>query len=101
MLAAWVLFCMVMGASYTGNLKAYLTTPSFTEPIDSLEQIDASGYELEIIAGGEEEAVMMETSTDPLMMRIWSKMNILEFEAVPDVCHKTIFLKMPLNFACF
>ena len=89
---------MVMSASYGGNLKAYLSTPSFTEPIDSLEQIDSSGYGLDILLGGEEEEKMMETSTDPLMMRIWGKLNQMwpnyEFVALPDV-------KLYLVVACF
>ncbi len=35
----WILYCLVMSSSYAGNLKAYLTTPAYSSPIDTLEQV--------------------------------------------------------------
>ena len=35
----WILYCLIMSQSYAGNLKAYLTTPAYSEPIDTLEQV--------------------------------------------------------------
>ena len=37
--AVWILYCLVMSRSYDGNLRAYLTTPAYSEPIDTLEQV--------------------------------------------------------------
>lgn len=37
LLAVWILYCLVISASYSGNLKAYLTTPSYSKNIDSLQ----------------------------------------------------------------
>ena len=37
--AVWILFCLIMTQSYAGNLKAYLTTPAYSEPIDTLQQV--------------------------------------------------------------
>lgn len=37
----WILYCLVMSSSYAGSLKAYLTTPAFSSPIDTLQQVKA------------------------------------------------------------
>ena len=38
-IATWLLFCLVVTQSFAGNLKAFLTTPSFTEPINTLKEV--------------------------------------------------------------
>ena len=38
-LASWILFSLIIGQSYTGNLKAYLSAPSFSKPIESVKVI--------------------------------------------------------------
>ena len=40
LLAAWILFSLIVGASYTGNLKAYLSAPSFTKSINTIQVCD-------------------------------------------------------------
>ena len=59
--------------SYAGNLKAHLTKPVFGKPIDSLEAILESGLEIGVFDDGEEEQIMMSTSTDPVISQIWEK----------------------------
>ena len=97
-LGSWILFCLIIGSSYSGGLKAHLTTPTYTKPIESLKEIDESGYHVGIVlAGGEEEEIMMETSKDPYMMSIWKKKEALQFTPYPNVkCY--IFLGKQSHF---
>ena len=37
--AVWVLYCLIITQGYAGSLKAYLTTPAYTDAIDTLEQV--------------------------------------------------------------
>ena len=60
-----------MGAAYCGNLKAHLTTPSFSKPINSLADVVESGLEWGMVMYGEEEERMMAESTDPVISTIW------------------------------
>ena len=39
----WILYCFIIGASYSGNLKAFLTNPGYSAPIDSLRNVLDSG----------------------------------------------------------
>ena len=38
-MGVWLMYCLVMSSSYAGNLKAYLTTPAYSNPIDTLQQV--------------------------------------------------------------
>ena len=37
--AVWILYCLIITQSYAGNLKAYLTTPAYSKPIDTLQEV--------------------------------------------------------------
>ncbi len=39
-LAVWVLYCFILATSYAGNLKAFLTTPEYTKPINTLAEVN-------------------------------------------------------------
>lgn len=40
--AAWLLFALVLGTAYRGNLTASLTAPKFPPRVETLEQLVAS-----------------------------------------------------------
>lgn len=39
----WILYCFVIGASYSGSLKAFLTNPGYSSPINTLGDVLESG----------------------------------------------------------
>ena len=75
-----------MAASYSGNLKAYLTNPVYTEPIDTVKKIVDSKMPIGMMLYGEEEEGLMAISQDPLIKYIWEKKHVVEFTPTPDVC---------------
>ena len=38
-IATWILYCLIISQGYGGSLKAYLSTPAFSNPIDTLQQV--------------------------------------------------------------
>ena len=38
-IATWLLYCLIISQGYAGSLKAYLSTPAFSNPIDTLQQV--------------------------------------------------------------
>ena len=45
---------MIIAASYAGNLKAFLTNPTYTKPINSLTDIIDSGLPYDMVLYGKE-----------------------------------------------
>ena len=41
--AVWILYCVIISASYSGSLKAFLTLPVYQPPIDNLKDVLDSG----------------------------------------------------------
>lgn len=73
----WILYCFVIGSAYSGSLKAFLTTPGYSSPIDSLGDVLDSGLPWGMVLYGEEEEEMMASS--PLgsdVRTIWDDKNI-------------------------
>ena len=85
MIGVWVLYCLVASSSYAGNLKAFLTTPSFTKPINTLAEVLASGLPWGMVLYGEEEEEMMAQSEDPVVRRIWQEKIVTEYSPTPKV----------------
>ena len=86
-IAVWILYCLVIGSSYTGNLKAHLTTPTFTQPINSLAEVIESGLEWGMVMYGEEEERMMAQSTDPVISTIWKYKIEEPYRPIPPVSY--------------
>ena len=38
-IATWILYCLIISQAYGGSLKAYLSKPAFSNPIDTLQQV--------------------------------------------------------------
>ena len=77
-----------MGACYTGNLLSYITTPVYTQPIDTLQKIVDSKLPVGIMLYGEEEEGLMAISEDPLIKHIWDTKYLIDFSPTPDVSLK-------------
>lgn len=91
LLATWMLFCLVVTASYAGNLKAFLTTPAFTTPINTLKEVVDSGLPWGMVLYGEEEEEMMARSTDPVIKTIWNDKYVAEYSPTPKVKQEVIY----------
>ena len=76
---------MVIGASYTGNLRAFLITPTLTNPINTLKEVVESGLEWGMVMYGEEEERMMAQSTDPVISAIWKYKVEEPYRSIPPV----------------
>ena len=76
-MGSWMLFCMVVAHSYAGNLKSYLTTPSYIQPISTLKEILESDLPWEMMIFGEEEEWRMSKSEDPIIKAIWDGKTIV------------------------
>ena len=95
-LGAWILYCFIMGASYSGSVRAFLILPMPTEPIKNLIDILNSGFSVGYTYTGEEASILLshfsvnstvfdvqedklfEDSKDPVMMELWKKKETVE-----------------------
>ena len=85
MIAAWIAFCVIIAASYAGDLVSFLTTPTYSASINSLKKVLESGLPWEMVLYGEEEEAMMARSTDPVIKKIWQDKDVVEFSPTPKV----------------
>ena len=83
MIAFWILYCLVISASYSGELRAYMINPSFTSPISTLQQVVDSGLPWGMVLYGEEEEEMMAASEDPVIKRIWNEKYVEVYSQTP------------------
>ena len=84
-IAVWILYCLVISSSYCGNLRAFLITPTLTEPINYLSDVVESGLPWGLILYGEEEERIMAQSTDPVISTIWKNKDIEPLGQYPPV----------------
>ena len=71
MIAVWCLSCLIVASSYTGNLKAHLTTPTVSAKIDSVQAIVDSGLPVEVYVNSRNIPRLLETSPDANIQKIW------------------------------
>ncbi len=76
---------MVLANAYGGSLKAWLTYPARTKPINTLSDILKSGLPWGLVLYGEEEETVMAQSEEPVMKAIWTRKNIVEFSSIPQL----------------
>ncbi|KAL8566804.1 hypothetical protein ACOMHN_052202 [Nucella lapillus] len=86
LLSSWWLFCMVIGAAYSGNLIAFLTVQAQEKPFNSLSEMlqDSSvEYRWGVAEMTSQHALLMK-STNPTLRGLWQKVK--EFATTdPDV----------------
>ncbi len=84
-IGVWFAYCLVMSSSYSGALKAYMTTPTFTAAINTLKGVLDSGLPWSMVLYGEEEEAMMAQSTDPIIKKIWDEKKVEQYSPTPKV----------------
>ncbi len=75
----WLLSVFVLSAGYGGSLRAFLTTPTYEDPINDLEGVVKSGMPWDLILYGEEVESQLENSQDPIEQVIWKKKRVIEY----------------------
>ena len=58
----WLLMASILSYAYKGTLLSTLTTIRYTEPLDTIDQMDASGIPFYVVKGT---AVQWIAATDP------------------------------------
>ena len=76
---------MVVTSAYQGNLRAFLTTPTFSSPINTLAEVIESGLPWGMVMYGEEEERLMAESTDPVISTIWNDKIEEPYRPIPPV----------------
>ncbi len=80
---AWMLYCLVIGASYSSNLKSHLTTPELVPALDSLEEIVSGDlpWKYPVYYTAEEE--IMASMKDPVHQKFWKDKITLQEYSTP------------------
>ena len=84
-IGVWIIYCLIISSGYSGNLKAYLTTPSFTQPMTTLKDVVDSGLPWGMVLYGEDEERLMAQSQDPIIQTIWRDKITEIYRPVPPV----------------
>ncbi|ESO85423.1 hypothetical protein LOTGIDRAFT_107877 [Lottia gigantea] len=81
MISTWWLFSIIMAATYSGNLIAFLTVTKDTAPFETLDQLIDNGDYTWGLLGGSNNQMEFENSKIPVFQKAWK--GILE-TADPD-----------------
>ena len=66
-LGTWLIGCVIISASYGGELRAFLMTPNYEKEIDTMKDVLDSGLPWNLILYGEEIEGEMAGSDDPII----------------------------------
>ncbi|XP_052069391.1 glutamate receptor-like [Mytilus californianus] len=75
MLSFWWIFTILMSATYTANLAAYLTVTIIDSPINSLEELARHEDIRPLIFSGANLHTLFQTAKTSVYRQIWSKME--------------------------
>ena len=89
--AVWILGTLVLASGYCGMLKAAMTRPALTNPINSFMDLLESGLRPEMAQVAEYEGAIS-TNQDPLVKAVYDSRIEIEFEIEPKVRIKLIFI---------
>ena len=78
-MATWLLVCLILSESYAGNLRAFLTTPTHGKGINTWADILDSGLPWDMVIYGTDIEVLMATTDDPVLSKIWNGMDKLGY----------------------
>jgi len=67
----WIMFSLVLSSSYSGILRSFFFNPSFTQPIDSLEDLVNGGIPWEMVEYGEGIEGFLANSDHPTLKKFW------------------------------
>ncbi len=72
LLGVWIFASLILGASFSGQLRAFLLKGTYESPIDTAEDILNSGMTWDMKVYGEDIELDMATSYDADMRALWS-----------------------------
>ena len=75
MASVWFLFAMIVIASYTANLAAFLTVETLEKPISNAADLEAQDVIKYGVVKGGSTAKFFQTSAEPLYQRMGQYMN--------------------------
>ncbi len=78
-----MLFALVATTSYSGNLRAFLTTPDRTGAISTLPDLLGSGYPWMVTEYGDTLEHQLASSDDGDIRTFWREREPVAFEAFP------------------
>ena len=87
--SVWILGTLVLASAYCGMLKAAMTRPALTNPINSFMDLLESGLRPEMAQVAEYEGAIS-TNQDPLVKAVYDSRIEIEFEIEPKVRMKLI-----------
>ena len=73
--SAWFMFAMIVIASYTANLAAFLTVETLEKPISSAEDLERQDVIKYGVVNGGSTAKFFQTSANPVYQRMGEFMN--------------------------
>ncbi|XP_040565678.1 uncharacterized protein [Lepeophtheirus salmonis] len=72
-IAVWLYYSFILLSAYGGELKAFLTNPRYTSPIETVKGVVDSGLPWGMVLYGEDEERIMAETTDPYLKRLWEE----------------------------
>ena len=79
-MGTWILACFIITAGYGGTLRAFLTQPSYSKPIDNFQEVLDLGIPFDYAPIGEEIEEVWANSKDPFIRRLWDNMIFIPYE---------------------
>ena len=83
----WYFFALIMIASYTANLAAFLTVETLERPIESVEDLAAQQMIKYGAMQGGSTAGFFENSNNDIYKTLWEFMSGIHLDLVNKICH--------------
>ncbi|CAB4063250.1 unnamed protein product [Lepeophtheirus salmonis] len=83
--AVWLYYSFILLSAYGGELKAFLTNPRYTSPIETVKGVVDSGLPWGMVLYGEDEERIMAETTDPYLKRLWEEKRVMKYIPVIDL----------------
>ncbi len=85
-------FAFIIVLAYSSTLKAFLTDPDMTEPINTVEELVKSEYTWSMVLYGEDVETELSLSEDPILKRLWDDKEVVphvknQYYRVQQICH--------------
>ncbi len=78
-----MLYCVILGMSYSSSLKSFLTTPDMVPSLNSLAEIVDTDLPLKMQLYGTAEEAFISRMTDPVHKKFWQKKIVLDSYNLP------------------
>ncbi len=78
-MGAWLWFAFLATSSYSGNLKAFLVTPDYPPPMETVDDILASGKPWKMVVYGD----LFEHNVLKRFPKIWAGKEITPYNDFP------------------